>query len=167
MTLGFQQVLLSGAQSPQTCWAPKLFRGIVPEGGMLRRPPCSGTEVGRHEAGVHLTRPEETGYCSHQSGFPSAGCGATEVQKSWSAACLKKSVRNSGLVWNRHRDQLGGCFSSCRSTGPERQWGAASRVCFTERVVHLWDLLIVQSRGITIRLGKLEGRDVSDLQRAG
>lgn len=34
--------------------------------------------------------------CSHQSGFPSAGCGATEVQKSWSAACLKKSVRNSG-----------------------------------------------------------------------
>lgn len=105
--------------------------------------------------------------CSHQSGFPSAGCGATEVQKSWSAACLKKSVRNSGLVWNRHRDQLGGCFSSCRSTGPERQWGAASRVCFTERVIHQWDLLIDQSRGITIRLGKLEGRDVSDLQRAG
>lgn len=75
MTLGCQQALLSGAQSPQTRWAPKLLGGVVPERGMPKRPQSSGSEVGGREAGVHLTRPEETGHCGHRFGFPSAGCG--------------------------------------------------------------------------------------------
>ena len=80
---------------------------------MLKRPPYSGTEVGRYEAGVCLTGPEETGYCTHPFGLPSAGCGVllkSTRAEVWHAK--KKSVRDICLVWNRCRDRLEGCSSS-------------------------------------------------------
>jgi hypothetical protein len=103
---------------------------------MLKRPPYSGTEVGRYEAGVCLTGPEETGYCTHPFGLPSAGCGVllkSTRAEVWHAK--KKSVRDICLVWNRCRDRLEGCSSSCLDTGPERAGGCRQ------------GLLIVQSHG--------------------